>query len=114
MRRLFSRSLGAAVAAALIGATAAQAQPYQPYPQGPGYGHQDYDHGDRDNHGPGYGPPRHDWHRGDRFYGDRNRVDWRYHHLHRPPRGYEWVQDGRQFVLIGIGTGVIAEILVNR
>ncbi len=101
MKRFLSLSLAALLAAASIGASAAQAQQY--YGQGPGY-----------SHGPGDGPQRHDWHRGDRFHGDRNRVDWRYHHLRRPPPGYEWVQDGRQFVLIGIASGVIADILLNR
>jgi Ni/Co efflux regulator RcnB len=109
MKRLASLSLAAVIAAASLGTTAAQAQQY--YGQGPGYDHR---HGDDHDHGPGYGPQRHDWHRGDRFYGDRHGVDWRHHHLRRPPPGYEWVQDGGQFVLIGITSGVIADILLNR
>jgi Ni/Co efflux regulator RcnB len=113
MKRFISLSLAAVIAAACLGTTAAQAQQY--YGQGPGYNHGQgpgYNHGP--GYGPGYGPPRHDWHRGDRFYGDRNRLDWRYHHLRPPPPGYEWVQDGGQFVLIGIASGVVADILLNR
>ncbi len=104
MKRLTSCALAAAIAAGSLGVSAAQAQPYQPYGPGPGYGHE----------GPGYGPPGHHWRDGDRFYGDRHGIDWRYHHLRPPPRGYEWVQDGRQFVLIGIASGVIADVLLNR
>jgi Ni/Co efflux regulator RcnB len=111
MKRFLSLSLAAVIAAASVGTTAAQAQQYYGHGpgdgQGPGYGH-------GPGYGPGYGPQRHDWHRGDRFYGDRNRLDWRYHHLRPPPPGYEWVQDGGQFVLIGIASGVIADILLNR
>jgi len=105
MKRLTSLTLAAAVTLASLGTTAAMAQPYQPYPPGPGYDHHDQR--------PGYGPDHH-WRQGDRFYGDRNRIDWRYHHLRPPPRGYEWVQDGGQFVLIGIASGVIADVLLNR
>jgi Ni/Co efflux regulator RcnB len=124
MQRLTSLTLAAAVALASLGPTAAMAQGYQPYQpgpyqpgpyqpgpyqpgpyqQGPGYDHHD--------DGPGTG--HHDWRKGDRFYGDRNRVDWRYHHLSPPLRGYEWVRDGDQFMLIGIRSGVIAEVLQNR
>ena len=108
MKRFTSFVLAAAIAAGSLGITAAQAQPYPPPGAppgpGPGYGHQ----------GPGYGPPGHHWRNGDRFYGDRHHVDWRYHHLRPPPPGYEWVQDGGQFVLIGIASGVIADILLNR
>jgi len=105
MKRLTSLTLAAGLAMACLGSTAAMAQPYQPYGPAPGYDHRD--------HGPGYGPEHH-WRDGDRFYGDRHRVDWRYHHLRPPPPGYEWVQDGGQFVLIGIASGVIADILLNR
>jgi Ni/Co efflux regulator RcnB len=105
MKRVTSLTLAAAVALATLGSTAAMAQPYQPYAPGPGYDRHDHDNDyARDHH----------WRQGDRFHGDRNRVDWRYHHLRQPPRGYEWVQDGRQFVLIGIGSGIIADVIVNR
>jgi Ni/Co efflux regulator RcnB len=62
--------------------------------------------------------PDRGWRRGDRLpyaYRHRNYVvdDWRGHHLRQPPRGYEWVQDGGDYLLVAIATGVIAEILLN-
>ncbi len=111
MKHFIATTLGAGFLVVSVGSTAALAQPYQqsyqqPYQQP--YEHHD-DHGD--NHG---GPQNHDhhWHHGDRFYGERHVVNWRYHHLHEPPYGYEWVQDGRSFVLLNIGNGYIANVVV--
>jgi Ni/Co efflux regulator RcnB len=58
------------------------------------------------------------WRRGDRLpqeWRHRNYVvdDWRAHHLRQPPRGYEWVQDGGDYILVAVATGIIAEILLN-
>jgi Ni/Co efflux regulator RcnB len=39
--------------------------------------------------------------------------DWRMHRLAPPPRGYQWVQVGPDYVLVTIGTGVIAQIVVG-
>jgi len=47
----------------------------------------------------------------------RNRayeVDYREHHLSRPPQGHRWVQVGADYVLIAIATGVIASIILNH
>jgi Ni/Co efflux regulator RcnB len=65
---------------------------------------------------PGRGP---EWHRGGhipRTYRDRQYVvtHWQEHHLRRPPRGYEWVQVGGDYVLVAIATGLIADILLNH
>jgi len=58
--------------------------------------------------------PSHDWHRGDRFDGNRQVVsNWSHYHADAPPPGYEWVQDGNELVLISISTGVIATVLAN-
>ncbi|MGN6701883.1 MAG: RcnB family protein [Burkholderiaceae bacterium] len=38
--------------------------------------------------------------------------DWGHHHLHRPPRGYQWVQVGGGYVLVTIGSGVVAQIML--
>jgi Ni/Co efflux regulator RcnB len=62
--------------------------------------------------------PERGWRRGDRLpqeWRHRNYVvdNWRAHHLRQPPRGYEWVQDGGDYLLVAIATGVIAEILLN-
>ena len=41
-------------------------------------------------------------------------VDYREHHLSRPPYGQRWVQVGSDYVLIAIATGVIASIILNH
>jgi Ni/Co efflux regulator RcnB len=65
-------------------------------------------------------PPPHfaQFRRGQRLaeqYRHRNYVvaDWRLHHLHEPPRGYQWVSVGPDYLLVAIATGVIAEVLAN-
>lgn len=59
----------------------------------------------------------HRWSRGDRMgYNDWNsarRVDYRRYNLRQPPRGYEWRQQGNQFVLAAIATGLIASIILS-
>ena len=40
--------------------------------------------------------------------------DWRGHRLSAPPRGYNWVQVGGDYVLVAIATGIIASILLNQ
>jgi Ni/Co efflux regulator RcnB len=59
----------------------------------------------------------HRWRRGQQMgYNDWNhaeRVDYRQHHLRKPPRGYEWRRQNDQFVLGAIATGVIASIILN-
>lgn len=62
--------------------------------------------------------PSHNFRRGGRLpseYRDRRYVvdDWRGHHLRQPPRGYQWVQTGDDFVLAAIATGVIASVLLS-
>jgi Ni/Co efflux regulator RcnB len=63
--------------------------------------------------------PDHNWRAGSRLpaeYRGRQYVvsDWRGHHLHAPPQGYQWVQAGPDYVLAAIATGVIASILLNQ
>lgn len=41
-------------------------------------------------------------------------VDYREHHLSRPPQGQRWVQVGADYVLIAIATGLIASIILSR
>jgi len=47
---------------------------------------------------------------------DRHYVvsDWRRHRLTAPPRGYQWVQVGPDYVLAAIATGIIATLILNR
>jgi len=70
----------------------------------------------RDGRGAG---PIHAYHRGDRFpaeYRRRNYVvnDWRGHHLSAPPRGYQWVQSGADYVLVAVASGIILQLLLNN
>ena len=67
------------------------------------------------------GPPQGgDWHRrGGRLpgdYRDRQYVvdDWRGYDLSPPPRGYHWVGVGGEYLLVGIASGVIANIITGR
>jgi Ni/Co efflux regulator RcnB len=67
---------------------------------------------------PGFSPqdhPNHHWRNGEHMsHGDWNNsqpVDWRQHHLHAPPRGYEWRQSNGNFVLAAVATGLITSII---
>lgn len=73
-----------------------------------------YAHGGR--HGAG---PQHNWVRGSRIppqYRTRHYVvnDWRGHRLSPPPRGYHWVQNGGDYLLVAIATGVIAQLILSN
>jgi len=75
--------------------------------------------GDRGEHrgwGQDYGGGHH-WRRGQRMgYNDwqgAQRVDYRRHHLRRPPQGYEWRESNGQYILGAVATGVILSILLN-
>ena len=79
------------------------------------YGYRD---GGYRGHGRGVGPS-HSWYRGDRMpyeYRTRHYVvdDWRGHHLYAPPRGYQWVQSGGDYLLVAVATGIIASILLSQ
>ena len=81
------------------------------------------DRGDRRDRGDdqraerGAGPER-SFYRGGRLppqYRNHRYVvqDWRGHRLSAPPRGYQWVQTGNDYVLVAIATGVILQLLLN-
>lgn len=88
------------------------------------------DHGERRNDRNDYHPvdnrdhdrgagPRHDMRKGGRLpaeYRNRQYVvnDWRGHHLSAPPRGYQWVQTGSDYVMVAVATGIIASLLLNN
>lgn len=66
-----------------------------------------------------YGARGPEWHRGGRvpaqYRGHQYVVnDWRGHRLSPPPRGYQWVQVGNDYVLAAIATGIIAQLLLNN
>lgn len=63
--------------------------------------------------------PNHEFRKGQRLpveYRHRQYVvdDWRGHHLTAPPRGYHWVQNGGDYILVAIATGVILQLLLNH
>lgn len=71
---------------------------------------------DRGERGAG---PDHAYYRGERMpyeYRTRQYIveDWRGHHLSAPPRGYQWVQSGGDYVLVAIATGIILQLLLNN
>jgi len=75
--------------------------------------------GDRPEEHYYYGARGPEWRRGGHIppeYRSRQYVvnDWRAHHLHAPPRGYEWVQVGGDYVLVAVATGIIAQLLLNQ
>jgi Ni/Co efflux regulator RcnB len=68
---------------------------------------------------PAYPNPHVEWRRGGRVPGEyrgRNYVvnDWRGHRLYQPPRGYQWVGVGGDFVLAAVATGLIAQIIAGQ
>ena len=80
--------------------------------------HQDFREG-RQADRRGYPQPHDQWRRGDRVppeYRSRNYVvdDWRLRRLRPPPRGYQWIGVGGDYVLAAVATGVIAQIVVGQ
>ena len=80
---------------------------------------------DRGRHGPQFryvergAGPHHHFRRGGHLpqqYRSRQYVvnDWRGHRLSAPPRGYHWVQNGGDYLLVAITTGVILQLLLNN
>lgn len=75
-----------------------------------------YHRGARDDRGAG---PYHEFRQGGRLppeYRSRQYVvdDWRGHHLSAPPRSYHWVQNGGDYLLVAITTGVIMQLLLSN
>jgi len=60
----------------------------------------------------------HSFHHGDHMgYNDWNGaqpVDYRQHHLRRPPNGYEWRQSNGQFIMAAVATGLVASVVMGR
>lgn len=141
MSRLTTRILSASIAACLgLGSLAVQAQPGPPPGRGNGHGAQDMRHdgrhddrgrheqrhdrrddrrADRHDNGRRGGGPDHNWYKGSRVppqYRSHHYVvnDWRGHHLSAPPRGYHWIQNGGDYLLVAIATGVIASMVLGN
>ena len=79
----------------------------------------DFGQANRGHQGERGAGPNHEFYRGQRLppeYRNRQYVvnDWRGHHLNAPPRGYQWVQTGGDYVLVAISTGIILQLLLNN
>lgn len=66
----------------------------------------------------GFPQPHVEWRRGGRVpveYRSRTYVvnDWRQYQLQAPPRGYQYVSVGGDYVLAAIATGIIANIIIG-
>lgn len=77
------------------------------------------DHQQRFDRGERGAGPDHAYYRGERMppqYRTRQYIveDWRGHNLSAPPRGYQWVQSGGDYVLVAIATGIILQLLLNN
>jgi Ni/Co efflux regulator RcnB len=87
---------------------------FRPDPRG---GRQDFRDG-RQFDRAGFPQPHTEWRRGGRVppeYRGRNYVvnDWRQYQLQAPPRGYQYVSVGGDYVLAAIATGIIANIIIG-
>ena len=65
------------------------------------------------------GPAMHrhpEWKKGGRIsrddWGRGARLDYREHHLNKPPRGYEWREVDGNFILAAAATGLIASLII--
>jgi Ni/Co efflux regulator RcnB len=81
--------------------------------------HQGPDRQQQQQHG-GWGRDQgggHHWNRGERMgqgdWSNATPVDYRQHHLRRPPHGYQWRESNGQYVLAAVATGLIASIVLN-
>ena len=94
----------AAAALSLVAPSIAAAQPNDHGQAHPGWG-QEYGGG-------------HNFHNGERMgYNDwagAQPVDYRQHHLRRPPHGYEWRQSNGQYILAAVATGLVASVILSR
>jgi Ni/Co efflux regulator RcnB len=132
------------IVAALLCASmglAATASFAQPAPGGPDQYHGDQrgpnDHGgpgqqghgpamNMNDHQPPHGPehadngPHHpDWRKGQRLsndYRDRQYVvdNWHEHGLRQPPRGYQWVGVGGDYLLVAVASGIISQVIFSQ
>ena len=103
MTRFMTSTAAICLIAASLTAGFAQAQPRHDMHHG---GHNTGWHDRSDWRKGGY-VARNDWDHG-------ARVDYRSHHLSRPPRGYEWRQVNGNYVLAAVATGVIASLILSN
>jgi Ni/Co efflux regulator RcnB len=121
MKRIIVSALALSLLAGAAGT--ASAQPYGPDQRDHYSDHRDGYQGDRragdhrDVHVGDRWAAHREWRRGGRI--DRMEwrrahvVDYRIHHLRRPPRGYEWREIDGRYVLAAVASGIIADIILN-
>jgi Ni/Co efflux regulator RcnB len=114
MKRLTASLMSSTLALALTAGSvvAAQAAPAMP---GRIVVAQNYDRDHRNDRGRDNDHRDHArWHKGDHYRGRGVVVsNWGRYHLRRPPRGYHWVNEDGNFILVAIGTGIIADLILN-
>lgn len=126
MKRALITAVIATLALSSLAGSPVLAQGWDQNRDAPQHQPQDRDRpGPRDDGGPDRrGPDQRDRndHRNERQWraGDRLPPDYRakrhviakpaMYHLHRPPRGHQWVRVGPDAVLVVIGTGVVIEL----
>jgi Ni/Co efflux regulator RcnB len=94
----------AAAALSLIAPSIASAQGHDQGQGHPGWG-QEY--------GAGGHQFRNGEHMGYNDWSGAQPVDYRQHHLRRPPHGYEWRESNGQYILAAVATGAIISAIVN-
>jgi Ni/Co efflux regulator RcnB len=113
------RLLTGALALTLLTGTAAMAQPDRHDDQR-GYDQRGNDRSREVHQRNDQRQAQHRWAKGQRmpraYYQDRSHyVDYRSHHLRRPPRGYQWVEtDDNDYALVALTTGLIAAIIASN
>jgi Ni/Co efflux regulator RcnB len=118
------RILSAALALSLLGGSAALAQPYDQRHDNHRYEQQRYDNHRYEQQRSDHRTDRQDrrevrrWARGERLpanYRVRTYyVDYRSHHLRRPPHGYQWVRVNNDYMLVALTSGLISQIIAGR
>jgi len=113
MKALIVAASVAALVAGAAGSVSAQDDHHGDHAQS----YTQYNNQQHSGWGQDHGSDGHQWNRGERMgYNDWNnapRVDYRQHHLRRPPNGYEWRESNGQYVLAAVATGLIASIILN-
>jgi Ni/Co efflux regulator RcnB len=119
MKKILSTALALTL---LAGAAPAFAQGHDDHRDNNAMSMHDDMHGDThggmhsDMHDNMRGPSHSDWHQGGKIghddWGRGQHVDYRQHHLRKPPRGYEWRQVDNNYVLAAAATGLIASIIL--
>lgn len=126
----FNTALSLSLAAAMLASSCgAFAQEQRPDARGDGHeqhnGQQGGQQGGGDHHAARHDQPNggghayvehHEWRKGAQMRSEDwqrgERIDYRGHHLNRPPRGYEWREVDGNYVLASIASGLITSVII--